>query len=596
MVYCPKYACEECTSRQHDSLKENQDVLENILIDSGIYPMQSIPDELTSLVIVMLYDLQDRKFEARCNADDEEPIAEVQEVERYLCSFKTKLAAALARCRIKHDALTIEHILPEMIRKQEQRASALPLYAWVNTLKASLEEIHSSLQKEGFTKVDSIANFGGYSYCLDMHCEDVLIFPSYLKEQLLTLELFTNQKLLLQDKSRSLAVHSVKALLNMDDDILVAHTSSWLTLAHMSALTNQETSKVFVCGVKSTAKEAELKGLFAQMECKNAELLRDLSQGSVAEDKLNMLAQQQFKELTHAMQFSKVQAVVYCTCSVYQEENEVVVNKALGSGAEGTKAQPYKLCPPVLPLCCKSEINTSAANFFKLEPSEVSNSCFIAVLARERDPSESVSVKDVLARAAAKGLLEGIDLAKPPKKEEKKKKKQKVTQTKTAIKEAVIQSKIQEFLNREMKTTTIDSDSSVSNITASVSQTVNQTNGSIGLKKTAKPLSNSSLPVMSRNPLASPSMQKVFERQRNIRKPKLEERVMILKPVEIVLPPVMMPYFNPQGNRSEISSNHYYYRWVGGRNGMISPSASKKLIKSKEPSSSSTAKHSRPGL
>lgn len=32
----------------------------------------------------MLYDFQDRKFEARENTDDEEPIAEVQEVECYL--------------------------------------------------------------------------------------------------------------------------------------------------------------------------------------------------------------------------------------------------------------------------------------------------------------------------------------------------------------------------------------------------------------------------------------------------------------------------------------------------------------------------------
>ncbi|KAF7248326.1 putative methyltransferase NSUN7 [Varanus komodoensis] len=623
-----------------------QDVLENILIDSGIYPMQSIPDELTSLVVVMLYDLQDRKFEARFNIDNEEPIAEVQEVEHYLCSFKTKLAAALARCRIKHDALSIEHILPETIRKQEQRASSLPLYAWVNTLKASLEEVHSSLQKEGFTEVESVSNFGGDSYCLDAHCEDVLIFPSFVKEKLLTLELFTNYKLLLQDKSRSLAVHSVKALLNMDDDILVAHMGSWLTLAHMSVLTNQETSKVFVCGVKSVAKEAELKELFTQMECKNiellhedftnieptdhklqkvkvilllprcsgmgvsnpiefilkehedAELLRDLSQGSVAEDKLHTLAQQQLKELTHAMQFTKVQAVVYCTCSVYPEENEAVVSKALASGAEGTKAQPYKLCPPVLPLCCKSEISSSADKFFKLEPSDISNSCFIAVLTRERDPSESVSVKDVLARAAAKGLLEGIDLAKPPKREEKKKKKHKVTQPKNAVKEAVIQSRIQEFLEREMKPATIDSDSSVSNITTSASQIVNQPNSSIPLKKTAKPLSNPSLPVMSKNTLTS-SMQKVLERQQNVRKPKCDDKLMILKPVEIVLPPVMMPYFNPQGNRSQISSNHYYYHWVGtksGTYGVLSPSPSKKLIKSKESLPSSTAKHSRPWL
>ncbi|XP_054845449.1 putative methyltransferase NSUN7 [Eublepharis macularius] len=623
-----------------------QDILENVLIDSGVYPMQSIPDELTSLVVVMLYDLQDRKFEARQNIDDEEPIEEVQEVEHYLYSFKTKLAAALARCRIKHDALSIDCILPESIRRQEQRASALPWFAWVNTLKVSLEDVHGALQKEGFTRVESVSKFDGYTYCLDKHCENLFIFPSVLKEQLLTLELFAHYKLLLQDKSRSLAVHSVKSMLNMDDDVLIAHVGSGLTAAHMSVLTSPGASKVFVCGIKSAAKEAELKSLFAEMDCKNIELLhedfsnieptehklqkvkvilllprcsglgvsnpvefilneqedadflRDLSQGSVAEDKLNVLAEQQLKELTHAMQFNKVQAVVYCTCSVYPEENEAVVSKALTSGAEGVKAQPYKLCPPVLPLCCKSEINNSAENFFKLELSDISNSCFIAVLARERDPSETVSVKDVLARAAAKGLLEGIDLAKPSKREEKKKKKQKGTPTKTATKEAVIQSRIQEFLDREMKPTKIDSHSSVSNITTSTSQkTISQTKDSAQLKKTAKPASDSSLPVMLKNTPTSSSTQKVFERQRTARKPKSEEKLMVLKPVEIVLPPVMMPYFNPQGNRSQISSNHYYYHWVGSKTGIygsISPSSSKKLIKSKEPSSSSTAKHARP--
>uniref|UniRef100_A0A8C0J5B8 NOP2/Sun RNA methyltransferase family member 7 n=1 Tax=Chelonoidis abingdonii TaxID=106734 RepID=A0A8C0J5B8_CHEAB len=260
---------DECSQRSSYELAfsalKYQDLLENILLDSFIFLLQ--PDELTSLIVVMLYDLQDRKFQARQISDEEESIPEVRDVERYLYSFKTKLAAALARCRIKHDALSIEYILPETLRKQEQRASALPLYAWINTLKSSLEDIYKELKKEGFTKVESVSDFEGYTYCLDKHCHDVLVFPASLKEEILNLELFTGYKLILQDKSRSLAVHSVKALLNMYDDIIVAHMGSRLTAAHMSVLSNQSTSKVFVCGVKSQAKEVELKELFTRMAC-----------------------------------------------------------------------------------------------------------------------------------------------------------------------------------------------------------------------------------------------------------------------------------------------------------------------------------------
>ncbi|NWI19908.1 NSUN7 methyltransferase, partial [Crypturellus soui] len=175
-----------------------QDLLEKILLDSCVYPCQSIPDELTSLLVVMLYDLQDRKFEAREIVDVEEPVAEVRKIEHYLYNFKTKLAAALARCRIKHDALSIEHILPETIRKQEQRASTLPLYAWINTLKISLQDVAKSLETKGFKRVELVSDLDHYTYCIDQHCHDVLVFPSSLKEELLNLDLFADYKLLLQ--------------------------------------------------------------------------------------------------------------------------------------------------------------------------------------------------------------------------------------------------------------------------------------------------------------------------------------------------------------------------------------------------------------
>ena len=39
---------------------------------------------------------------------------------------------------------------------------------------------------------------------------------------------------------------------------------------------------------------------------------------------------------------TKAQAVVYCTCSVFPEENEAVVKKALEFQDPGNKGQPYR--------------------------------------------------------------------------------------------------------------------------------------------------------------------------------------------------------------------------------------------------------------
>ncbi|NWI72780.1 NSUN7 methyltransferase, partial [Dryoscopus gambensis] len=67
-----------------------QDLLEQILLDSSAYPCYSIPDELTSLLVVMLYDLQDRKFQERKIFNGEELVAEVQEVGDYLYRYMCK--------------------------------------------------------------------------------------------------------------------------------------------------------------------------------------------------------------------------------------------------------------------------------------------------------------------------------------------------------------------------------------------------------------------------------------------------------------------------------------------------------------------------
>ncbi|XP_065489196.1 putative methyltransferase NSUN7 isoform X1 [Caloenas nicobarica] len=576
-----------------------QDLLEEMLLDSCVYPCHSIPEELTSLLVVMLYDLQDRKFRAREIFDEEEPVPEVRKIECYLYRFKTKLAAALARCRIKYDALSIEYLLPEAIREQQQRTSALPLYVWINTFKISLEDVFGDLKNKGFTRVQSVSDFDCYTYCLDQHCPDVLVFPSSLKEELLNLDLFADSKLLLQDKSRSLAVHSAQALLNTGDDIIVAHVGSPLTIAHMSALTIRNTSNIFVCGVKSSAKADELGNLFSHMESKNIRLLhedfteigstdprlenvkvilllpqcsglgvgnpidfivnehgdagflRDFFRGSVSEDKLNVLAERQLNELTHAMKFNKVQAIVYCTCSIYPEENELVVKKALESEVlEEEKVQPYRLIPPVFSTCSNSVASTEI--FFKMEPSEISSGCFLAVLEREKESPENMSDEDILARAAAKGLLDGT-LAEKSKK--KKKKRPKVTQCRRNIAGA-------EFLYHQT-VSNIKAELSVSKAVSNIQlKSVNGTNRRVELKKSLHPLSDAALPGVPK--------YTAQDRQMLARKARTERKRMEMKTVDIVFPSAVAPqapHGKLQGNSPRTSSQHCCHtaKAAGGR-------------------------------
>uniref|UniRef100_A0A8I5YC52 NOP2/Sun RNA methyltransferase family member 7 n=1 Tax=Rattus norvegicus TaxID=10116 RepID=A0A8I5YC52_RAT len=582
-----------------------QDILESILIDTDIFSSTTIPDQLNSLIIVMLYDFQDRKFQPRVLPNDAVTIPEVQEVENLLNSFKTKLAAALARCRIKHDALSIYHILPETVRKQEQRASTLPLYAWINIGKVSLEEVYDDLRKKGFDKVKSIAYLNDKVFAVDQHCFNVLIFPSHFKRELLNIDLIKDYKLIFQDKSRSLAVHSVKALINMDDDILMVNTGSWYTVAHMSILTSGNTSKIFVCGIESEEKDSDAKKLFTKMGCENIEILHETFLSIEPKDQrlqnvkvILLLPRCSSLGVSNPVEFilnehevAKAQAIVYCTCSVSEEENEEVVKKALEFQSPALKLQPYRLSPPVLPLCSLKEIELSMDRFFRLEPSDITNGCFLSILTRERDPSETVSVKDVLARAAAKGLLDGVEVGKTLKRD-KKRKKAKAPLPKAPPQADLahdhssvtgadnsIQMKITEFLHRESKASAVK--------TPLPAKPVPQVAASSQIRKPSKPLST---------PLVRTT--RPSEKAGSFGRPRPEGKGIPLKPVEIILPPVTFPFSSPQGPRFQMPGTHFYYRFIGSKVGVPShlTSMSRRKEKAKESVPSSFVRHPRPWL
>ncbi|XP_037531522.1 putative methyltransferase NSUN7 [Nematolebias whitei] len=456
-----------------------QELLEDLMINSHFYLTQPVPEDQMSLVAVMLFDFQDRKFLPRKRQGKEEVIQEVRDAENFLIRFKTKLAASLARCRVKHNLSSIESILPESVRTKQKMSANLPLYAWVNTLKCSRDEVQRVLRNAGFSQVKSIGQLEGQAFFQDPHCGDTLVFPAQPKAQLYSTKLLRDHKLILQDKSCSLGPNAACALLQEEGDILMVGCFSGLTVSHMASLivekhksTNSNQPTVYVCVSNCTdAQREELQHTISTMGCDNVKLiqevfqsldggdkrlqkvrvilliprcsvsavsnpvdfmlqengdmglLQDLSRGFIAQSKLESLVAQQRKDIDHALKFHMVLAVVYSTCSSYPEENVNVVNMALqtAKACSDQKGEPkqsnFRPSPSPFSSSDRGEATVEAQPFFVLEPSKHSNGCFLAVLKREPEPVIQEAAEEVIARANAKGILDRIGSNQLPSKE-----------------------------------------------------------------------------------------------------------------------------------------------------------------------------------
>lgn len=179
-----------------------------------------------------------------------------------------------------------------------------------------------------------------------------------------------------------------------------------------------------------------------------------------------------------------------------------------------------------------------------------------------------MSDEDILARAAAKGLLDGT-LAE---KSKKKKKRPKVTQCRRNIAGA-------EFL-RHQTVSNIKAELSVSKAVSNIQlKSVNGTNRRVELKKSLHPLSDAAAPGVPK--------RTGQDRQTLARKARTERKRMETKTVDIVFPSAVAPHGKSQGNSPRTSSQHCCHaaRAAGGR--MFPPP---KVVKPAVPS------HPRPWL
>uniref|UniRef100_A0A1I8HWJ9 EI2BE factor n=1 Tax=Macrostomum lignano TaxID=282301 RepID=A0A1I8HWJ9_9PLAT len=188
------------------------------------------------LVHIIACDFISRKFQKRKPLPGEELDQRCQEIERSLQEIMIKLQAALAKIRIKLGVSSISQMLSTECNRTEQMASKIPVYAWVNQLKMQQFEVLDKLQRQGLQFVRKNKNLEMKEFGLCRQCPDLIIFASGLREMVERMQLVADNVLIVQDKTTSLAVHSLVKNVFDDEEVLIVNPSSVWTAIHVENL------------------------------------------------------------------------------------------------------------------------------------------------------------------------------------------------------------------------------------------------------------------------------------------------------------------------------------------------------------------------
>lgn len=439
-----------------------QNVFHDMLEDTYFFNVYAELKDDAPLVMVMMWDFQSRKFQPRVPIGDEMLHEACLEIERAILEMKTKLNASLARRRIKASAPSIEHLLPHNVRSKSDSQQPLPVYAWVNQLKTSAQNLLAQLKEEGFTQIwrppADGSSFADKSFFIDPHCSDVLVFSVDCGPLLQEHPLMVSGHLVREDKSSCMAAHSVLPVIDDDQDVVVVNPGSGLVVAHLASLLMDKGGQVVV--ISEGGKDAHFKLLrnlellgatksckfviqafsnidfddsrlknvrvalviadcsksaiknavaFVVNEGEDLQILKDLSASEEeTNNHLNGLMAKHISVLRHALRVNKLQGAVYLTRSVNVEENEIAVERALeyvNMLQVQKKLMPWRVIPPLLSFSGDEVQNERGVvgKYVKFPPSSMMNGCFLVAIAREPEEPKTILNRGRSKTKAGKG-------------------------------------------------------------------------------------------------------------------------------------------------------------------------------------------------
>ena len=256
-----------------------------------------------------------------------------------IMKHKTRLKAELVKAKIKVGVVKNEDLSKEIV--------PLPRYVRVNTLLTDFETVRNHFQETALT---------------DVHIPDLLVFPP--KFDLHKDPMYINGSIIIQDKASCFPAF----ILNPEpgSHVIDCCAAPGNKTSHLAAIMHNS-GRIFAFD-KSSQRLETLKKLTTKAGCKIIEpingdfLLTDpldpkyekveyilcdpscsgsgmpdqveLAQPRDLKERLGNLSRFQFDIVSHAMSFPKVKLITYSTCSIYDEENEMVVSQLLKSNPD----------------------------------------------------------------------------------------------------------------------------------------------------------------------------------------------------------------------------------------------------------------------
>eukprot|EP00112_Aurelia_sp_Birch-Aquarium-sp1_P017743 Seg415.2 transcript_id=Seg415.2/GoldUCD/mRNA.D3Y31 product="putative 28S rRNA" protein_id=Seg415.2/GoldUCD/D3Y31 len=251
----------------------------------------------------------------------------------------------------------------EDMKDADTTTVSLPRYVRVNSLKTSVEEVVTNFEIDGWRFItEKEGDLTEEEFSQDKNIPDILIFSpgTDLHEH----PLYKSGHILLQDKASCLPAFLLKP--KQTSTVIDACAAPGNKTTHLSAIMNNQGNifafdldpkrlklmkqQLEVAGtdnvealhqdfLKASPEDSRFKkvkyilldptcsgsGMVSRMD----QLLDDDNSSDRLQKRLEALSKFQYAMLCHALSFPKVKKVAYSTCSVHQQENETVIERAL---------------------------------------------------------------------------------------------------------------------------------------------------------------------------------------------------------------------------------------------------------------------------